>query len=111
MNVYDTANRLAQELKTSEEYVTYKKAKEEVQNTPELKQKLENFEKTRYEIQLAQIQGIEPDKEKGLHMQQSYLELIQNESMKVYFDAELKFNVLLGDINKIIGEAVQDVLK
>ena len=30
MNVYDTANKLAQELRTSEEYLSYKKIKEEV---------------------------------------------------------------------------------
>ena len=30
MNVYDTANRLAQELKNSEEYVNYKMEKEKI---------------------------------------------------------------------------------
>jgi len=30
MNVYDTANKLAQELKTSTEYLDYKKIKEEL---------------------------------------------------------------------------------
>ena len=45
MNIYDTANRLAYEIKQSEEFNNYKKLKEEVQNTPELKDKLNNFEK------------------------------------------------------------------
>lgn len=111
MNIYDTANKLAQELKNSPEYLTYKKAKEEVNYTIELKEKLEQFEKSRYEIQLASIQGNEQGKEKTIEMQQLYLDLIQNESMKQYFDAELKFNIILADVNKIIGEAVQDVLK
>ena len=31
--------------------------------------------------------------------------------VKEYFDAEVKFNVLLADVNKIIGDAVKDVLK
>ena len=44
-------------------------------------------------------------------MQNLYLELIQNETMKKYFEAELKFNVILADVNKLIGEAVQDILK
>lgn len=111
MNIYDTANRLAYELKNSEEYKEYKKLKEEVNNNIELKEKLDNFEKSRYEIQVAAIQGTEQDKEKAANMQKLYVELIQNETMKKYFDAELKFNVILADVNKIIGEAVQDLIK
>lgn len=111
MNIYDTANRLAYEIKQSEEYNNYKKLKEEVQNNPNLKDKLNNFEKARYEIQIASIQGLEQDKEKAVNMQNLYLELIQDETMKKYFDAELKFNVLLTDVNKIIADAVKDLIK
>ena len=38
MKVYDTANRLAEEIKTSEEYITYKTAKEVVNLKPEIKE-------------------------------------------------------------------------
>ena len=34
MQVYDTANRLAQEIRESEEYKGYKKLKDEIQNNP-----------------------------------------------------------------------------
>lgn len=111
MNVYDTANKLAYEIKQSDEYNNYKKLKKEVQENIELKEKLDNFEKLRYEIQLASIQGLEQDSKKATDMQNVYVELIQNDIMKKYFDAELKFNVLLTDINKIIGDAVQDLIK
>ena len=47
MNVYDTLNKLAYELKNSDEYIQYKKLKEEIKNNLELQQKLENFEKAR----------------------------------------------------------------
>jgi len=110
MNVYDTANKLAQEMKNSQEYLDYKKIKEEVNQNIELKLRLDEFEKSRYEVQLEVMQGKEQNKEKTESMQKIYLELVQNETTKKYFDAELKFNVLLSDVNKIIGEAVQDVL-
>lgn len=111
MNIYDTANKLAYELKNSEEYNNYKKVKEEVNRNLDLKEKLESFEKVRYEIQIASINGLEQDKQKALDMQNLYIELIKNEMMKQYFDAELKFNIILTDINKIIGDAVQDLIK
>ena len=110
MNVYDTANKLAQEMKSSQEYLDYKELKEEIKKNAVLKSKLDEFEKARYEIQLDIMQGKEQNKEKTENMQKKYMELIQNEISKKYFDAELKFNVLLSDVNKIIGEAVQDVL-
>ena len=39
MNVYDTANKLAQEIKQSEEYATYKMAKEAKSNNKDVKNK------------------------------------------------------------------------
>ena len=44
MKVYDTANRLAEEIKTSEEYITYKTAKEVINLKPELKEQIKQFE-------------------------------------------------------------------
>lgn len=111
MNVYDTANKLAYEIKQSEEFNNYKKLKQEVKENIELKNKLDNFEKLRYEVQLASIQGLEQNIQQAEEMQKDYIELIQNDVMKQYFDAELKFNVLLTDVNKIIAEAVQDLIK
>ena len=45
MNVYDTANRLAAEIKQSEEYVNYKMAKETINLNQELKEKIKNLRK------------------------------------------------------------------
>lgn len=110
MNVYDTANRLANEIRSSNEYLEYKKIKEEVKQNSELKEKIDQFEKIRYEIQLNSIKGEEQDVKKAEEIQNLYMELIQNEKVKQYFDLELKFNVLLADVNKIIAESVKDVL-
>lgn len=111
MNVYDTANKLSQELKTSSEYLNYKKVKEELDKNPEIKAKIKEFEEKRYDVQIAELKAEKPEQEKLEEMQKIYIELMQNEISKSYFDAELKFNVLIADVNKIIGEAVQDVLK
>lgn len=110
MNVYDTANKLASELKNSPEYLTYKKLKEELNQNNDIKEKMLQFEKARYDAQLETLKGEEAQKEKMEEAQKIYAELIQNEFAMRYFDAELKFNVLLADVNKIIAESVQDVL-
>ena len=64
MKVYDTANRLASEIKDSQEYKLYKQAKEKIDQNPDLKGKIEEFEKVRYDAQVLSIKAGESDKEK-----------------------------------------------
>ena len=111
MNIYDTANRLASELKQSEEYVNYKMAKEALDLKPNLKKKIQEFEETRYGAQILAMQTGKTDEEKTKKMQELYIELIEDEVAKSFFEAETKFNIVLADVNKIIGEAVRDVLQ
>ena len=87
MNVYDTANKLASEIRQSEEYANYKMAKQALNLNTALKEKMEKKKKTRYEA-----------------------ELVEDEEGKRFFEAETKFNVMIADVNKIIGEAVRDVI-
>jgi len=111
MEVYDLANSLASEIKKSDEYLSYKNAKERINLNIDLKNKINEFEKARYNAQIIAIQTGKDDEEKLRYVQKLYGELIKNEEASKYFDAEIKFNVLIADVNKIIGEAVQDVLK
>ena len=111
MNVYDTANQLAQEIQQSEEYMAYKMAKEAINLNYELKRKIDEFEKARYEAQIIAIQTGKDDENKMKYVQELYGQLIQNQEASRYFDAEMKFNILIADINKIIGEAIQGLIK
>ncbi len=110
MNVYDTANRLAYEIQESDEYKSYKKLKNEIMSNPDSKNKIEEFEKLRYDVQLMQYTGEEKNEEKTKKLQDMYTMLIQDNQIKEYFDLEVKFNVMIADVNKIIAEAIRDVL-
>jgi len=110
MNVYDTVNKLAQEIKASEEFNNYKKYKELVKTNQEVSEMINKFETLRYEIQISAMQGIKVDTEKEKELQNIYAELLKKENVKEYFEAEFKFNILLADVNKIIGDAVKEVL-
>lgn len=110
MQVYDTANRLAQEIKQSEEYMNYKVAKQALNLNSTLKEKMAQFEQKRYETQLMAMQTGKQDEEKKKEMQNLYAELIEIDEAKKFFDAETKFNIMIADVNKIIGEAIRDVI-
>lgn len=110
MNVYDTANRLAREIQDSDEYKEYKKLKEAVMSNPDSKQKVEDFEKLRYDVQLMQYTGEGKDEDKTKKLEEMYAMLVKDNTIKQYFDLEVKFNVMIADVNKIIAEAIRDVL-
>ena len=110
MNIYDTINQLSKEIKETKEYTDFKEAKQAISLEPEFKIKISEFEKARYEEQLNTIQTGKTDNEKMAKIQNLYAELIEIPEIKKYFDAEFKFNILLGDINKTISEAVKDVM-
>ena len=110
MYVYDEANNLAKAIQESKEYLEYKKAKESLNQSLELKQKIDEFEKIRYEVQVMAFQGDKESEEKTLKLQEMYNMLVQDAKIKEYFDIEVRFNIMLADVNKIISESVKDLL-
>lgn len=111
MNVYDEVNNLAKAIKECKEFTDYKEAKEKVKGQTDLKAKIDEFEKIRYEEQILALKGEEQSEEKMKKLQELYKILVQNPEVKEYFDKEVRFNVMMADVNKIIGEAIKDVLQ
>ena len=110
MYVYDKANELAKSIKESKEYVEYKELKKIVTDDLKLKDKVDEFEKIRYEEQLLAVQGEKTSDEKMQKLQNLYEILVKEPKVKEYFDAEVRFNLMIADVNKIIGESIKDVL-
>lgn len=110
MEVYDNANHLAKAIKDSKEYQEYKALKQELFVDLKLKGQVEEFERIRYEEQLLAMQGEKQSNEKMEKLQELYAILVQNPKVKEYFEKEVRFNVMIADVNKIIGEAIKDVL-
>lgn len=109
MYVYDEANNLAKAIQESKEYEEYKKAKEDIASNQELKAKIDDFEKIRYDLQAMAFQG-KDDPEKIKKLQEMYKILNEDKQIKNYFDIEVRFNIMLADVNKIISESVKDLL-
>ena len=110
MNVYDGVNNLAAAIRQSKEYLEYKEIKQKVYSDIVLKEQVEEFEKIRYEEQLLALQGEKQSDEKMQKLQELYNILVKNPDVKDFFDKEVRFNLLIADVNRIIGEAIKDVL-
>jgi len=110
MYVYDQANNLAKSIQESKEYKEYKKAREDIKSNAEMKAKIDEFEKVRYEVQVLSFQGEKQDEEKMKKLQELHQILMQDDKVKEYFEIEVRFNIMLADVNRIISESVKELL-
>ena len=110
MKIYDDAHKLAKQIRESKEYKEYKELKENIESNPVKKAQVEEFEHLRYKIQVETMQGSGNATEAKQMLQKTYAELLKDEEIKKYFDAEIQFNVMIADVNRIIAEAIKDVL-
>jgi len=110
MYVYDQANNLAKSIQDSKEFKEYKQGREAMKANPEMGEKLEEFEKLRYEVQVLSFQGEKQDEEKMKKLEELYEMLMKDEKIKAYFDIQVRFNIMLADVNRIISESVKDIL-
>lgn len=105
MFVYDTAHTLAQQIKQSEEYKEYKALKDEVYQDEKNVELLKQYKRMQFEAQSIYMSGKQPD-EKMLEQLQKIGEVLQfNPKMSEFMIAEYKFNTVISDIYKIIGDA------
>ena len=110
MNIYDCAHALVKAIKSSPEYKNFKAAKEKLQEDSDAKKMISDLRKIQWNMQKQKISGIEiaPEQEKQLSrlLEVANLNLV----VKEYLEAEYNFSIILTDIQKIISEAMQDIL-
>lgn len=114
MEIYDTANKLADEIRNCEAYKNLKESKEKLFADPEKKKQIEEFERLKQEVQIMEIKrqsNQEIDEEdKKVKLAQLYNVLVENQDIKQYFDYEIAFNKVIYDVNKIIGDAIKELM-
>ena len=99
MNVYDCANELAKAMRESQEYKKLKEAKAALEQDPKGKE----------EIELAKYQGQEVPEEKNEKLQKLTGILGLNTVAMEYLHAFMRFQMMMGDISKSIGDVVKEV--
>ncbi|MEW6623125.1 MAG: YlbF family regulator [Bacillota bacterium] len=108
MSPYEIAHDLAKSLSKSDEYQEFKKAKSLLEENQESVRLLQDFRRKQLEIQMAQISGEEIDDEYLRQVESLYELLSLNPRINEYLNAEYRLARMMGDIQKIIGEAVNE---
>lgn len=102
MSVYDLANRIARQIKKSDEYKEYLKKREKVISNEKTKEMLLDFQQEQMKLQAKQLSGEDLNDEEKEKLE-NLRELVElNSNLKEYLQAEYKVNIMLNDIQKIV---------
>lgn len=110
MNFYDKVHEMVRAFKETNEFKEYMELKNKLKSEKEAYEKLKEFKEKQKSYQLEYIDGKAQDKESLDEMQNLYSIVIQNETSRKLLENEMKINVMLADMQKIIGDALKDII-
>ena len=103
-NVYDTANQLARELKETEEYREYHRLREIAYDDSTNKALLDELKRLQFKMQAKAASGGKPEDEDMQKLMRISSLLQMNSDASAYIVAEFRFQKLIADIYKILGD-------
>ena len=111
MNFYDNINNLVASFKKTSEYTDYLQLKEKLKEDDKTYAMLKDFKDKQNEVQISYLNGQEVSKEKQEEMENLYSIVIKNEDCRKLLECEMRINIILADLQKSIGEAVEELVK
>lgn len=110
MNPYDAAHILAKALRESPEFEGYGEAQKLLANDSAAREMLVDFRKEQFRLQKQQLAGLEVAPEQIEKIEKLFEVLNLNLTVKRFLDAEFRFSRLIGDVEKIIAEATEELI-
>ena len=105
MNIYDQAHALARALKETDEYREYQRLKDVAMENETQKALIEEYKRLQFQAQVKFASGDRPE-ESDMQRLQAIGNLLQfNPDASSFLLAEFRFQKMLADIYKILGDA------
>ncbi len=108
-NVYDKAHELKRELAASEEFKALKSFHEQIEQDEIAKKMLENFRNIQLDLQKKQLQGVQITEDEAAQAQEQFEAVQKHELISKLMEAEQRLSMIIGDINKIITEPLEEI--
>lgn len=105
MNIYDTAHRLANELRQTEAYQAYTQAQADIEQDETNAALLKEYRRLQMALQLRAAGGMEQNAEDMQRFSQLSTLLMMNTDIAAYLMAEMRVQRLLADLMKILTDA------
>ena len=111
MSVYDTATKLASEIKNSKEYLDFVDNMKIIKKNKNYENLLSEYKKTQYNLQIATMNNKKLDKKTLKKMEEVQNKIRHNDQIYNYILSEEKFNIMMDNINKIIANTIKEDYK
>ncbi|WP_088102697.1 YlbF family regulator [Halalkalibacter urbisdiaboli] len=108
-NVYDKAHEMKRTLGESDEFKQLKALHEQIEGDEAAKTLLDSFRQLQLQLQQKQMQGMQITEEEAIKAQQQFELVQQNELVSKLMEAEQQLSTIIGDINKIITEPLEEI--
>ena len=105
MEIYETATKLANEIKSSKEYTQFKKYMQEVKKDPESEKLLTEYKMTQVKVQNFTVND-QKDQKRNLAKF-----VFNNKKLSRYLNSEQQFTSMMAHINQILSQAVENDYK
>ncbi len=109
MNTYDAAHTLAKAIRECDEYKNYQKLVKLAKEDAEMKEILENVAKFQADVAKGQQEGKEYTAEEKKELGEKFDTYLANEKVSKFIEAEMNFERLMADVNKIVVEPIQKI--
>ena len=111
MSVYDSANKLASEIRASKEYKDFVENMKNMKSDKNNEYLLGEYKNIQYKLQIASMNNKKMDKKSLKKMEEIQNKIRYNEKIYNYLLAEEKFNLMMDKVNKIIANTIKDDYK
>ena len=108
MSVYDTATKLASEIKNSKEYLDFVDNMKIIKKNKNYENLLSEYKKLQYNLQIATMNNKKLDKKTLKKMEEIQNKIRHNDQIYNYILSEEKFNIMMDNINKIIANTIKE---
>lgn len=109
VNIYDTANQLASDLRETDQYLALKEAHEKVTNDEDAQTVLTEFQDLQQALYQKQQAGEEIGEEEANEAQVLSIKMSANELTMELMEKEQELNALLSEINGIMMKPIQEI--
>lgn len=111
MNFYDKIHELVKSFKETNEYKEFIELKEAIVNDEKTYSMLKDFKEKQKSHQIEYINTGKMNEDSQKELQNLYSILIQNADARKLLECEMRLDILLADMQKIVGEGIKEIVE
>lgn len=111
MNFHDKVHELVRAFKETEEYKAYVNIKNNISKDEKVYAMLKDFKTKQQAHQMEYMNTGKMNEDSRKELENLYSILIQNEQARKLLESEMRLDILLADMQKILAEGVKEIIE